>query len=848
MRFNYLGTVSSSRCSRFVQVHLFTIAPQCGQMRSCKDGVPVRTYLFVTLLAVLFSVTIASAAGAAELVPTAPKKQVPSIMKKPEQPKMTIPNLVNYTTGLSEKLIDLQSQLIKIGSPDKDLDRLARMEKSLESLNWETRMQQADTNLSYKRLSSTLQLLIQQQNDLNTMAEPLHEAVRLLDEQKEYWTREQATLQSWVEALKDNKTFSLFQDNVTKLQESITSALKDIDERMAATLTTLHKTSDLQVKLYNLKVTADDLLSELRKGGLEQTSPSMVSSQFYSRLHVALLRTTWQNMMTELTATYRIAIDNGRELLLILAFPALLSIIIIINRDKLKKHKNWAMMTDCPVAFSFFTVLIIVVPFMEMAATRMFPLMSIGLILSVMMLAGKLEKQSIWVVRFIVFFTFFLVLNILVELVKIPLPLMRIYVMVASSCWLAYFIWRISRLRGKEHRYIRWALLVTCLSLTVIAIAAFSGYDEFAQYLFKGIFLTIFLFICSIILFHVIRILLELLLTMLPVIRRHADVIITALQPFIFILCALLFYSTVASVWLLFSTTQDAITALADFGFPLGGYTLTMQTVLVAVSVIYGAILISRAIQAILLDEIMPRKNIDKGVQLSIARLVHYAILLIGFLILLQIMGVSLTKLTILGGALGVGIGFGLQAIVNNFASGLILLFERPIKVGDTIELETDMGVVKKLGLRSTIIQTFDNAEIVVPNSELVTTQVTNWTLAERKARVKIPIGVAYGSDISQVLEILLTVGKEHPMTLTTPPPTALFLSFGASSLDFELRVWIIDFNDRRQVQSELNQEINSEFADAGIEIPFPQTDLHLRTVDSEAAETLYAHGVAADV
>jgi small-conductance mechanosensitive channel len=316
-------------------------------------------------------------------------------------------------------------------------------------------------------------------------------------------------------------------------------------------------------------------------------------------------------------------------------------------------------------------------------------------------------------------------------------------------------------------------------------------------------------------------------------------VIITSLQPFIFVLCAILFYSSVASIWLVFPTSQDAVSALANFGYTVGGVTLTMKNLLLGVGIIYGAFLVSRALQSILIEEIMPRNNIDRGVQLSIARLVHYTVITIGLIILLQVMGVSLTKLTILGGALSVGIGFGLQAIVNNFASGLILLFERPIKVGDIVELGTDMGEVKHLGLRSTIIKTFDNAEIVVPNSDLITAQVTNWTLGERKARVKIPVGVAYGTDIAQVLEILLRVAGEHPMILTTPSPRALFLAFGASSLDFELRVWVADFNDRRQVQSELNQEINSEFADAGIEIPFPQTDLHLRSVDEEAAMAL---------
>ena len=135
----------------------------------------------------------------------------------------------------------------------------------------------------------------------------------------------------------------------------------------------------------------------------------------------------------------------------------------------------------------------------------------------------------------------------------------------------------------------------------------------------------------------------------------------------------------------------------------------------------------------------------------------------------------------------------------------------------------------------------------MVPNSDLISGQVTNWTLAERRARVKLPIGVAYGPDIEAVLEILLRVAKDHPVTMTTPPPKALFLAFGDSSLDFELRVWIGDFSDRRLVQSELNQQINSEFADAGIEIPFPQTDLHLRSVDKEAARAL-GGGRAAEV
>ncbi len=145
------------------------------------------------------------------------------------------------------------------------------------------------------------------------------------------------------------------------------------------------------------------------------------------------------------------------------------------------------------------------------------------------------------------------------------------------------------------------------------------------------------------------------------------------------------------------------------------------------------------------------------------------------------------------------------------------------------IQVNNEYGEIKKVGLRATVVKTLDNSEIVIPNSELVIGTVTNWTLGERRVRVKIPVGVAYGTDTTKVLKILMSCADECPMVLSDPSPNALFLSFGDSSLDFELRVWIPEFNERRTVLSELNQEINNEFEQAGITIPFPQRDLHLQ-------------------
>jgi potassium efflux system protein len=245
--------------------------------------------------------------------------------------------------------------------------------------------------------------------------------------------------------------------------------------------------------------------------------------------------------------------------------------------------------------------------------------------------------------------------------------------------------------------------------------------------------------------------------------------------------------------------------------------------VVTATLILYGAFVLSWSLQGLLMENVFSSRQMDAGARLSVVRLIHYALVLVGFLMALSALGFELKNVTIIGGALGVGIGFGMQAIVNNFVSGLILLFERPIKVGDVIQLsDGQRGRVINLGLRATIIETFDRAEIVVPNGDLIANQVTNWTLGNRSMRLVIPVGVAYGSDVETVMRVLMTVATDSSQVLKTPQPVVLFLNFGDSSLDFQLRVWIADFNDRRFIQSALIREIDRGFRPKGWRFPFP--------------------------
>jgi small-conductance mechanosensitive channel len=296
--------------------------------------------------------------------------------------------------------------------------------------------------------------------------------------------------------------------------------------------------------------------------------------------------------------------------------------------------------------------------------------------------------------------------------------------------------------------------------------------------------------------------------------------------------CGLILLPAVLMIWGVFDSLGEATTGLLTLGFNLGSQRISVGVVILAVGVLYGSFLASGVFQKLLVDVVLVRRHVERGVRLSIARLFHYSILLMGFLLTLSILGFDVTKLTIMLSALGLGIGFGLQGVVNNFVSGLILLFERPVRVGDSIEVGGKWARIKRIGIRATTLDTVDHADLIVPNAELTGNQVTNWTLSNRQVRLTIPVGVAYGSDVPLVIEVLTTCAGGNAMVAKTPGPQVLFRDFGESSLNFELRVWALDAEDRLTVKSELLQEIDRSFREARIEIAFPQQDLHLRSID----------------
>jgi small-conductance mechanosensitive channel len=228
--------------------------------------------------------------------------------------------------------------------------------------------------------------------------------------------------------------------------------------------------------------------------------------------------------------------------------------------------------------------------------------------------------------------------------------------------------------------------------------------------------------------------------------------------------------------------------------------------------------------------KLLAKTSLDIGIRHAMGTIFRYVLIVIGFIIILQFLGVDLSALTIIAGALGVGIGFGLQNITNNFVSGIIILFERPIKIGDRIEVGNVTGDVVKISMRSTTVLTNDNISIIVPNSEFISSTVINWSHTERKVRFNFPVGVSYKEDPEIVKNILLEVAELNEGVLKDPAPDVLLDEYGDSSINFTLRVWTNAYIDKPKVlKSQLYYSIFKRFKEDGVEIPFPQRDIHVK-------------------
>ena len=265
--------------------------------------------------------------------------------------------------------------------------------------------------------------------------------------------------------------------------------------------------------------------------------------------------------------------------------------------------------------------------------------------------------------------------------------------------------------------------------------------------------------------------------------------------------------------------------------FKLGSGSITLASILKLVLLVAVVILAESVLRRVFMQRVLTRTQLDEGMRFAIARISGYLFITLGLYLSLTFVGIDLSSLAVLAGAIGVGLGFGLQNIVHNFISGVIILAERPIAIGDRVEVNGVAGQVTRINLRSTIVVTNDNISVIVPNSNFISDPVVNWSHGDPKVRINVPVGIAYGSDVEKFRRVMMEVALAQPEVLHDPKPNIFFIGFGESSLDFEVGVWTAEMlRNPKRFRSELNYAIEAALRRNQIEIPFPQRDLHIRS------------------
>ncbi len=404
----------------------------------------------------------------------------------------------------------------------------------------------------------------------------------------------------------------------------------------------------------------------------------------------------------------------------------------------------------------------------------------------------------------------------------------------AATAWLLRPA-RLGRVSHGDSRLFRVAVGVR-LSLVLFVLAVlfnFFGYVDLARLLFEGTAISAYLAIlfsaAAMALQGLFRILLRVRpLKSLRAIQSRRAAVARFLNRGLRVGVAVAWVFATLTAFAIREPVFDAVRTLVRTELAFGSISLSLGSVLSFLVALGLGYLLSRLLRTLLEEELTPRTQLPRGVGYALAVSVQYVVLVLAFFLAVGAAGMELGRFALVAGALGVGVGFGLQNVVNNFVSGLILLFERPVQIGDTIETEGLTGEVRRIGIRSSTVRTWQGAEIVIPNSALVSERLTNWTMSDRMRRLEVRVGVAYGTDPHRVIEILKNVARSNDEVIGTPEPIALFLGFGDSSLDFELRAWTMRAQTFMQLHSALALAIHDALVEEGITVPFPQRDLHV--------------------
>jgi small-conductance mechanosensitive channel len=746
-----------------------------------------------------------------------------------------IPRLSKLREDASAALARIET--LEVTAPFRGPLRQARERQAALDLRLKELGDPATWNV--ERLIDIRGSLAEQRNLLKKLLETVSTPVTELDGMHQAWIERRDFWSHWAEALR-GPDFKLPAEAFAEARKTIEKVLSRVGEAVDQLIALQKEVTALQDANLARLNRVEASLDALRRETFRKTAPSFANPAFYRQFDAEL----WRQVGTG-SVTQGLPADFLRSQGWIAGLQVLVALFlggfIRSHRHDPEVADEWRFILKHPWATGIF-VAVAGLGFIYAAPPAFLRLLlwllavGSGSVLT----AGLLDNRR---KTFTVFFLAVLFLASLgLQNIGVLQPLYRLYLALVTLLSIPV-LWQVAVLERRASKgrgtFFSFALKVGCLVLLAAFASQCSGYTVLSSRLFEASLETVFLGILTAMTMRLMRGGVEFLFAGRTLRRsrfvRRAGSDLAARFKGLFDLFVLGYGGLyLLVVWGLFDSVPQAWEQLLSLGFQWGETPVSVRTILLAGIVVYLAIVVSWIIREVLEWEVFPRKGLDRGVRDAVKKLLHYGLVFFGFLFAVSLAGIDLKNFAVVAGALGIGIGFGLQNVVNNFVSGIILLFERPIKVGDMVVLDGEWGTIRKIGLRSTVVETFDQSEIIVPNSDLVSQKVTNWTLTTKVARVVLPVGVAYGSDLEKVLKILQEAGSSHPLALKEPQVSAIFVGFGNSSLDFELRVWVEDIGERLRVRSELGQDVDRRFREAGVEIPFPQRDLHLRSVEKD--------------
>jgi len=756
-------------------------------------------------------------------------------------------------TSLSSIVVKAETLKEDFAALEKKIADLKNLEKpSAELTGIRTRIADIKTRLNETKGAGSygFEQISQLRSDARAILEAISRESQLASEKlekaaalKQSWKAQEA---SWAEskvALADNTSGSV-KTIFNEAERHIRQALKSMTDLETPLVGFQQQVLEMQREAQALGSELDELLVVMRKDLFRKSRPAMLTPTFFRQFNSSVWEEFWLGLATlELPKAGFYSTYGWIFVLQLIIFAVAVYFFKTIKNRKLEQLKLDFILQRY-ISASVLLGILLPIPLFD-DKPRLVSLVFAGIVAisGARLVAGIIERP--WRRRLIYMIVALYLLVQFFNFISLPITLMRTFIAAVGLAGAMFCRWR-AMVNKDDNTTLLYnsGVKIGGATMLLVFLTQVAGYVALSNHLFdvliKTVFLGLIAWMIDLVAHGAIEMLFESeIIRKSKLVDKHYKLFIKRSELIVDVLVVFMAVSNMLYVWGLFDNASHAAVAILALGFSFQGLKITIGLLVSAVVALYIALFASWMIQTILNEEVYPRKKVDRGVGISINRLISYAFVVVGISMAFSTLGIGMQNLTVIIGALGVGIGFGLQNIVNNFASGLILLFERSIKVGDVVQVNGEWGLIKNLGLRATVVETFDRSEMIVPNSDLVSATVTNWTLTDRQVRLIVPVRVAYGSDVDLVTRILNQIAQDNPVIMKFPAPSVLFLNFGASSLDFELRCWVADIDNRLTIKNEINREIDRLFREHNIEIPFSQHDLHIRSIDVPAKAAL---------